>query len=63
MREFDWVEHKDKTSRSVEPHDKRYYVRNMNARMKDFTTGKWYDAVIYESEDVVFYQRETRFFR
>ena len=47
-----YYEHKDRYDKSAVhryPHGKTYEVIN-NCRMKDKTTGEWYDAVLYKEK-------------
>ena len=54
-------EHIDKISHSGYPHTSVYDVITMNGRMKDISTGEWYDAVIYADNGRMFVREKNDF--
>ena len=52
ISDYDLIEHIDKsTGSNGYPHDKVYLYLG-TCRMKDISTGKWYDACMYREWDV-----------
>ena len=63
MKTGDLVEHINKESDSEYSHDKKYTIVNYNnVRMKDKTSGKWFDAVIYSEDGITLFVREKEDF-